>query len=197
MQSILIFITPTSCAYDILDLPWYARKLSLSLLLSLTHVLPLALPIIRLCYFLSLSECPPPPPPTELKGHITLTAPVNSVSSSISPSAGLEVRVNVPRPMRRGSGITSPGKGHLLRVQKWFCQHIPVPREPRCIHQTLNISSADLAMQRIVVQRAFYDRRRLSLQHVGSKHKASCAGPFLEKKKVCSGPNQTRMVVWA
>lgn len=85
MQSILIFITPTSCAYDILDLPWYAKS-SLSLLLSLTPILPLPLPLSHRLSG-SLSGCPSSPS-IELKGHITLTACVNSVSSSISLSAG-------------------------------------------------------------------------------------------------------------
>lgn len=111
MQSILIFITPTSCAYDILDLPWYAKS-SLSLLLSLTPILPLPLPLSHRLSG-SLSGCPSSPS-IELKGHITLTACVNSVSSSISLSAGRR-----SRKICQGQCEEAMALPHLAKVMLW------------------------------------------------------------------------------
>lgn len=108
MQSILIFITPTSCAYDILDLPWYAKS-SLSLLLSLTPILPLPLPLSIVSLALSLDA-----PSIELKGHITLTACVNSVSSSISLSAGRR-----SRKICQGQCEEAMALPHLAKVMLW------------------------------------------------------------------------------
>lgn len=68
MQSILIFITPTSCAYDILDLPWYAKSwLSLYCCLWLQFSLSLCLcPIVSR----ALSLYAPPPHLLSLKATL-------------------------------------------------------------------------------------------------------------------------------
>lgn len=95
MQPVSIFITPTSCAYDILALPQHAKS-PLSLLLLLALILSLSL---SLCFWsLSLAHLlyvlmllcgrPPSPSISELKGQITLTPSVISVCPSISWSAG-------------------------------------------------------------------------------------------------------------
>lgn len=139
MQPISIFITPTSCAYDILDLPRHAKSpLSPLLTLSLFLSLPVFL-FSSLTHLLSLlvflSRCLPPsnPPPISLGSKAHYLDTLCDFCQSVSlPVSGLEVRVNLPRPMLRGCGIISPGKGHLLSAQKWFCQHIQVPGEPRC-----------------------------------------------------------------
>lgn len=143
MQPISIFITPTSCAYDILDLPRHAKSpLSLWLPLAPILYLPLFSVFVSHSFSLSLlvllSGSPPSPSPhvSGLKGHITLTPCVNSVSPSISLS-GLKVRVNLLQSTWRGCVITSPGKGHPLSAQKWFCQHIQVSGEPWCNDLTL------------------------------------------------------------
>lgn len=57
MQSILIFITPTSCAYDILDLPWYAKS-SLSIAVSNSNS-PSPSAFVPSSLWLSL-DAPPP-----------------------------------------------------------------------------------------------------------------------------------------
>lgn len=92
MQPISIFITPTSCAYDILDLPRHAKS-PLSLLLPLGLILSLCLSLIYSLSLCSYLDAPPPrissPHLSGLKGHITLTLSVISVSPSICLSVGL------------------------------------------------------------------------------------------------------------
>lgn len=93
MQLISIFITPTSCAYDILDLPRHAKS-TLSLLLPFAQTLPLSLCFLSLylTLFLSLLMLHLTIVPLRLSGlngHITLTPCVSPVSLSISSSVDL------------------------------------------------------------------------------------------------------------
>lgn len=95
MQLISIFITPTSCAYDILDLPRHAKStLSLYCCLSLRHSPSLSLCFLSLylTLFLSLLMLHLTIVPLRLcglNGHITLTPCVSPVSLSISLSVDL------------------------------------------------------------------------------------------------------------
>lgn len=137
MQPISIFITPTSCAYDILDLSQLAKStLFLSLSLHCCFLLSLCSLSLSLCHLLSHSSCSdlnPPPHLSGLRGHVSLTPYVISVCLSVNqPVYGLEVSVNLLRPMWRDCDTASPGKGHLYSAQKWICQHIQVPEERQC-----------------------------------------------------------------
>ncbi len=144
MQPISIFITPTSCAYDILDLPQHAKSsLSLSTVASCSDFLLFSLSLCLICLWLSLllplSLCsyldtprPPPSPYLWAQRPHYLDTLCEFCQSVNQPVCGLEVSVNLLRPMWRGCGITSPGKGHPLSAQKWSCQHIHVPGEPQC-----------------------------------------------------------------
>lgn len=118
---------------------WYPRpplacwKPSLFLYCCLSQFLSLSLSIFSLCLspLLLLSGHPKPPISLGSRPHYldTLCKSCHFVNQSV---CGPEVRINLPRPMWKSCGITSTGKGHPLSAQKWFCQHIQVPGEPRC-----------------------------------------------------------------
>lgn len=87
MQSISIFITPTSCAYDILDLPRHAKSpLSLHCCLLLKFSLVFCLCHSNIFYLSGSPSSSTTPWARRLR---YLEPCVDSVSSSISPSAGL------------------------------------------------------------------------------------------------------------
>ena len=103
MQLISIFITPTSCAYDILDLPRHAKStLSLYCCLLLRrapfslHFLSWSLTLFLSLLMLNLTIVPPPSLRAQQPHYLdTLRESCQSVNQF---DCGLEVRVNLLRP---------------------------------------------------------------------------------------------------